>query len=79
MYADPIRIMRFHYGDDIFEKIPVDQLNKTMEARSDILEAMSKVDANPVKVEPPKTPGGYMTPGEMIANIEEYEEYRKND
>ena len=77
MYPDPIRIMRFHYGDDIFDKIPLDELNKTMGARSDILGAMSKVEANPVKVEPPKTPGGYMTPGEMIANIEEYKNIEK--
>ena len=72
IYPDPIRVMRYHYGDDVFDKIPVDELKKTMGARSDILEAMSKVEAKPVKVEAPKTPGGYMTPGEMLANIEEY-------
>ena len=77
MYPDPIRIMRYHYGDDIFGKIPVDQLSKTMGAKSDILEAMSKVETNPIKVEGPKTPGGYMTPGEIIANIEDMKEVEK--
>lgn len=71
MYPDPIRIMRFHYGDEAFSKIPLYELSKTSGARSDILEAMSKVEIKPVQVEAPKTPGGYMTPGEIQANIED--------
>jgi len=71
MYPDPIRIMRHHYGDDIFDKIPLDKLYRSSGARSDILEVMSKVEAPPLKTEPPKTPGGYLTPGEYRANIEE--------
>jgi hypothetical protein len=78
MYADPVRIMRFHYGDDIFDKIPVDQIRKTIGAKSDILEAMSKVKAEPIKIEAPNTPGGYMTPNEIIANIEELEDVEKS-
>jgi len=77
MYADPIRIMRFHYGDDVFDKIPLEQLNKSSGAKSDVLEAMSKIKASPVKAEAPMTPGGYMTPGEMKANIEELEDIEK--
>jgi hypothetical protein len=73
MYPDPIRVMRFHYGDDVFDKIPLDELNKTSGAKSDILGAMSKIEAKPVKAESPATPGGYMTPGEIKANIEELE------
>jgi hypothetical protein len=69
MYADPIRIMRYHYGDDVFEKIPLDKIPTG--ARSEILDVMSKVEAPPIKTEPPKTPGGYLTPGEYRANIEE--------
>ena len=69
MYADPIRIMRYHYGDDVFEKIPLDKIPTG--ARSEILDVMSKVEAPPIKTEPPKTPGGYLTPGEYKANIEE--------
>jgi len=69
MYPDPIRVMRFHYGDDVFDKIPLDKIPTG--ARSEIIDAMSKVEANPVKVESPVTPGGYMTPGEMKANIDE--------
>ena len=69
MYADPIRIMRYHYGDDIFEKIPLDKIPTG--APSEIREVMSKVEAPPIKTEPPKTPGGYLTPGEYRANIEE--------
>ena len=34
---------------------------------------MSKININPVKVEAPATPGGYMTPGEIKANIQELE------
>jgi len=71
MYPDPIRVMRFHYGDDVFEKIPLDKIKTG--AKSEILDAMSKVEANPVKIESPMTPGGYMTPGEIKANIEELE------
>ena len=71
MYPDPIRIMRHHYGDDVFDKIPLDKLYRSSGARSDILEVMSKVEAPPIKTEPPKTPGGYLTPGEYRANIEE--------
>jgi hypothetical protein len=71
MYPDPIRVMRFHYGDDVFEKIPLDKIPTG--ARSEIIDAMSKVEAKPVKAESPKTPGGYMTPGEIQANIEELE------
>jgi hypothetical protein len=73
MYADPIRVLRYHYGDDVFDKIPLDELNKTSGAKSDILGAMSKIEAKPVKAESPATPGGYMTPGEIKANIEELE------
>jgi hypothetical protein len=69
MYPDPIRVMRFHYGDDVFEKIPLDKIKTG--ARSEILDAMSKVEVNPVKTGSPATPGGYMTPGEVAANIEE--------
>ena len=69
MYPDPIRVMRFHYGDDVFDKIPLDKIPTG--ARSEIIDAMSKVEANPVKIESPVTPGGYMTPGEMKANIDE--------
>jgi hypothetical protein len=69
MYPDPIRVMRFHYGDDVFDKIPLDKIPTG--ARSEIIDAMSKVEASPVKVESPMTPGGYMTPGEMKANIDE--------
>jgi hypothetical protein len=71
MYPDPIRVMRFHYGDDVFEKIPLDKIPTG--ARSEIIDAMSKVEAKPVKAESPRTPGGYMTPGEIQANIEELE------
>jgi hypothetical protein len=69
MYPDPIRVMRFHYGDDVFEKIPLDKIKTG--AKSEILDTMSKVEANPVKIESPITPGGYMTPGEIKANIDE--------
>jgi hypothetical protein len=69
MYADPIRIMRYHYGDDVFEKIPLDKIPTG--ARSEIIDVMSKVEAPPIKTEAPKTPGGYLTPGEYRANIEE--------
>ena len=69
MYADPIRIMRYHYGDDVFEKIPLDKIPTG--ARSEIIDVMSKVEAPPIRTEPPKTPGGYLTPGEYRANIEE--------
>jgi hypothetical protein len=69
MYPDPIRVMRFHYGDDVFDKIPLDKIPTG--ARSEIIDAMSKVEANPVKIESPVTPGGYMTSGEMKANIDE--------
>ena len=71
MYPDPIRIMRLHYGDDVFEKIPLDKIKTG--APSEIIEEMSKININPVKVEAPTTPGGYMTPGEIQANIEELE------
>jgi hypothetical protein len=71
MYPDPIRIMRLHYGDDVFEKIPLDKIKTG--APSEITEEMSKININPVKVEAPTTPGGYMTPGEIQANIEELE------
>jgi hypothetical protein len=69
MYADPIRVMRYHYGDDVFEKIPLDKIPTG--ARSEIIDVMSKVEAPPIKTEAPKTPGGYLTPGEYRANIEE--------
>jgi hypothetical protein len=69
MYADPIRVMRYHYGDDVFEKIPLDKIPTG--ARSEIIDVMSKVEAPPIKTEAPKTPGGYLTPGEYKANIEE--------
>jgi hypothetical protein len=69
MYADPIRVLRYHYGDDIFEKIPLDKIPTG--ARSEIIDVMSKVEAPPLKTEAPKTPGGYLTPGEYRANIEE--------
>ena len=69
MYADPIRIMRYHYGDDVFEKIPLDKIPTG--APSEIRDVMSKVEAAPIKTEAPKTPGGYLTPGEYRANIEE--------
>ena len=69
MYADPIRVMRYHYGDDVFEKIPLDKIPTG--ARSEIIDVMSKVEAPPIRTEPPKTPGGYLTPGEYRANIEE--------
>jgi hypothetical protein len=69
MYADPIRILRYHYGDDVFEKIPLDKIPTG--ARSEIIDVMSKVEAPPIKTEAPKTPGGYLTPGEYRANIEE--------
>ena len=69
MYADPIRVLRYHYGDDVFEKIPLDKIPTG--ARSEIIDVMSKVEAPPVKTEAPKTPGGYLTPGEYRANIEE--------
>lgn len=71
LYPDPIRIMRLHYGDDVFEKIPLDKIKTG--APSEIIEEMSKIKVNPVKVEAPSTPGGYMTPGEIKANIEELE------
>jgi hypothetical protein len=69
MYPDPIRVMRFHYGDDVFDKIPLDKIKTG--ARSEILDAMSKVEVNPVKTGSPATPGGYMNPGEVAANIDE--------
>jgi hypothetical protein len=72
MYPDPIRVMRFHYGDDVFDKIPLDKIKTG--ARSEILDAMSKVEASPVKTVSPATPGGYMTPGEIKANIDELKE-----
>ena len=71
LYPDPIRIMRLHYGDDVFEKIPLDKIKTG--APSEIIEEMSKIKVDPVKVEAPATPGGYMTPGEIKANIEELE------
>jgi hypothetical protein len=71
IYPDPIRVMRFHYGDDVFEKIPLDKIKTG--AKSEILYAMSKIEVNPVKTGSPATPGGYMTPGEIKANIEELE------
>ena len=71
MYPDPIRIMRLHYGDDVFEKIPLDKIKTG--APSEVIEEMSKININPVKVEAPATPGGYMTPGEIKANIQELE------
>jgi hypothetical protein len=71
LYPDPIRIMRLHYGDDVFEKIPLDKIKTG--APSEIIEEMSKININPVKVEAPATPGGYMTPGEIKANIQELE------
>ena len=77
MYPDPIRVMRYHYGDDVFDKIPLDKLYRSSGARSDILQIMSKVEAPPLKTEPPVRPGGYMTPGEIKANIEEYENIEK--
>lgn len=75
LYPDPIRIMRLHYGDDVFEKIPLDKIKTG--APSEIIEEMSKIKVNPVKVEAPATPGGYMTPGEIKANIEELENIEK--
>jgi len=75
MYPDPIRIMRFHYGDDVFEKIPLDKIKTG--APSEIIEEMSKIKINLVKVEAPATPGGYMTPNEIAANIEELEGIEK--
>jgi len=69
MYPDPIRVMRFHYGDNVFDKIPLDKIKTG--AKSEILDAMSKVEVNPVKTGSPATPGGYMTPGEIKANIDE--------
>jgi hypothetical protein len=69
MYADPIRVLRYHYGDDVFEKIPLDKIPTG--AKSEIIDVMSKVEAPPIKTEAPKNPGGYLTPGEYKANIEE--------
>ncbi len=75
LYPDPIRIMRLHYGDDVFEKIPLDKIKTG--AESEIIGEMSKININPIKVEAPATPGGYMTPGEIKANIEELENIEK--
>ena len=47
--------------------IPLDKIKTG--AKSEILDAMSKVEVNPVKAESPATPGGYMTPGEIKADI----------
>jgi len=77
MYPDPIRVMRYHYGDDIFDKIPVNELSRTSGTKSDILNIMSKVETSPIKIEAPKTPGGYLTPGEYKANIEELQNIEK--
>ena len=70
LYPDPVRMFRHYYGEDAFDLIPSDIDSP---ATSSILEAFA-TDVNsfkPINTMGKDTGKGYMTPGEMLANIEE--------
>jgi hypothetical protein len=77
MSADPVRVFRQHYGDDAFDKIPNlesfggGRYGPTDQEKISVLE---KVIGKPILKQGPETPGGYLTPGEYQARLDQEDE-----
>ena len=70
---DPIKLFRYHYGDDAFDKIPVDQLEKTFAKKGlreqDYKYTLRQAGITPIKQKGPKTYAQYATPKELKAEL----------
>ena len=77
MSADPVRVFRQHYGDDAFDKIPNlesfggGRYGPTDQTKIEVLEG---VIGKPILKQGPETPGGYLTPGEYQARLDQEDE-----
>ena len=70
---DPIKLFRYHYGDDAFDKIPVDQLEETFAKKGlreqDYKYTLRQAGITPIKQKGPKTYAQYATPKELKAEL----------
>ena len=70
---DPIKLFRYHYGDDAFDKIPVDQLEKTFAKKGlreqDYKYTLRQAGITPIKQKGPKSYAEYATPKELKAEL----------
>ena len=77
MSADPVRVFRQHYGDDSFDKIPNlegfggGRYGPTDQTKIEVLEG---VIGKPILKQGPDSPGGYLTPGEYQARLDQEDE-----
>ena len=70
---DPIKLFRYHYGDDAFDKIPVDQLEETFAKKGlreqDYKYTLRQAGITPIKQKGPKSYAAYATPKELKAEL----------
>ena len=70
---DPIKLFRYHYGDDAFDKIPVDQLEEMFAKKGlreqDYKYTLRQAGITPIKQKGPKSYAGYSTPKELKAEL----------
>jgi hypothetical protein len=70
---DPIKLFRYHYGDDAFDKIPVDQLEEMFAKKGlreqDYKYALRQAGITPIKQKGPKSYAAYATPKELKAEL----------
>ena len=70
---DPIKLFRYHYGDDAFDKIPVDQLEEMFAKKGlreqDYKYTLRQAGITPIKQKGPKSYAAYATPKELKAEL----------
>ena len=70
---DPIKLFRYHYGDDAFDKIPVEKLEEMFAKKGlreeDYKYALRQAGITPIKQKGPKSYAAYATPKELKAEL----------
>ena len=70
---DPIKLFRYHYGDDAFDKIPVEKLEEMFAKKGlkeqDYKYILRQAGITPIKQKGPKSYAAYATPKELKAEL----------
>ena len=76
--VDPIKLFRYHYGDDAFDKIPVEKLEELFANKGlreqDYKYILREAGITPIKQKGPKQYAGYFTPKELKAELNDIDE-----
>ena len=76
--VDPIKLFRYHYGDDAFDKIPVEKLEELFANKGlreqDYKYILREAGITPVNKKGPQQYEGYFTPKELKAELNDIDE-----